>query len=75
MAYFEDLPVELLPLIVVHLLKPGHLSSLCLVSRTFHLASVPELYKRIAIFPWHKSSKSRVCGSSKKQQFKLKVIV
>jgi len=62
MARFEDLPVELLPQILVHLPIPDHLASLCLVGRTFYSFSVPILYKRIAILPWHKSSKSRVCS-------------
>jgi F-box associated protein len=62
MARFEDLPLDLLPQILVHLLIPDHIASLCLVNRTFYAFSVPNLYRRIAILPWHKSPKSRVCG-------------
>ena len=61
MARFEDLPLDLLPEILVHLLIPDHLTSLCLVSRTIYSFSVPKLYRRIVILPSHKSSKSRVC--------------
>ena len=61
MARFENLPLDLLPQILVHSLIPDHLASLCLVSRTFYSFSVPKLYRRIAILPWYKSSKSRVC--------------
>ncbi|KAN0116626.1 hypothetical protein V8E52_005770 [Russula decolorans] len=60
MARFEDLPLDLLPQILVHLLIPDHLASLCLVSRNFYSFSVPKLYRRIVILPWQKSSKSRV---------------
>lgn len=63
MSRFEHLPIELLPLMVAHLQSPEHLTSPCLVSRTFYHFSVPILYKRIAIFPWHKFSKFRVRGS------------
>ncbi|KAF8470403.1 hypothetical protein DFH94DRAFT_208822 [Russula ochroleuca] len=60
MTRFEDLPLDLLPQILVHLVLPDHLAALCLVSRTFYSFSVPNLYRRIVILPWHKSSKSRV---------------
>jgi hypothetical protein len=73
MARFEDLPLELLPLIVVHLLSPEHLSSLCLVSRTFYHFSVSILYNRIAIFPWHKFSKFRVSGSLPSKSVQIEV--
>ena len=62
MTRFEELPLDLLPQILVHLFKPGHVASLCLVNRAFYLFSVPNLYRRIVILPWHKSSKYRVCG-------------
>jgi hypothetical protein len=62
MARLEELPLDLLPQILIHLLIPDHLASLCLVSRTVYSFSVPKLYRRIAILPWHKSSKSRVCS-------------
>ena len=63
MAPFQDLPLDLLPQILVHLVVPDHLALLCLVSRTIYSFSVPKLYRRIVILPWHKSSKSRVCGT------------
>ncbi|KAH9968190.1 hypothetical protein BC827DRAFT_1170911 [Russula dissimulans] len=55
-----DLPLEILLLIVAHVLEPGTLASLCLVNRAFHDLAVSRLYNRIAICPWHKSSKRRV---------------
>ncbi|KAI9509537.1 hypothetical protein F5148DRAFT_996446 [Russula earlei] len=60
MARFEDLPIEILPLIVDHVLGHGNLASLCLVSRAFHEFTVSRLYRRVAIFPWNRFSKSRV---------------
>ena len=62
MTRFQDLPLDLLPQILVYLLLPDHIATLCLVSRTFYSFSVPNLYRQIVILPWHKSSKSRVCG-------------
>jgi hypothetical protein len=68
MARFGNLPLDLFPQILVHLLIPDHLASLCLVSRTIYSFSVPKLYRRIVILPWHKSSKSKVCGISNEEE-------
>jgi hypothetical protein len=62
MTRFEDLPLDLLPQFLVYLLLPDYIATLCLVSRTFYSFSVQNLYRRIVILPWHKYSKSRVCG-------------
>jgi len=62
MALFSDLPLDLLPVIVASLQEPVHIASLCLVNRVFHLFSVSKLYERIVIYPWHQSSKYRVCN-------------
>ncbi|TFY69886.1 hypothetical protein EVG20_g2955 [Dentipellis fragilis] len=60
MAEFTDLPLEILPLIVQHIVKASHLAALCLVNRSFHAFAVPLLYERIVIFPWYKDAKTRV---------------
>ncbi|KAA1474575.1 hypothetical protein DENSPDRAFT_905907 [Dentipellis sp. KUC8613] len=60
MAEFTDLPLELLPLIVRHIVKASHLAALCLVNRSFRAFAVPLLYERIVIFPWYKDAKTRM---------------
>ncbi|KAL5497830.1 hypothetical protein ACEPAH_2761 [Sanghuangporus vaninii] len=56
---FVDLPVELLPLIIQHVLRPSHLVQLCLVNKDFHESTVPVLYERPAIYAWHREAKNR----------------
>ncbi|KAL5514673.1 hypothetical protein ACEPAG_1989 [Sanghuangporus baumii] len=56
---FIDLPVELLPLIIQHVLRPSHLAQICLVNKDFHKSTVPLLYERPAIYAWHREAKSR----------------
>ncbi|KAI0258580.1 hypothetical protein BC834DRAFT_926482 [Gloeopeniophorella convolvens] len=60
MARFEDLPIELLPAIIVNFLRPSHLALLCLVNRAFYAFAVHPLYDRIFIYSWHTSAKRRV---------------
>ncbi|KAI0767578.1 hypothetical protein C8Q74DRAFT_1281089 [Fomes fomentarius] len=59
-AQFNDLPVELLPLIVQHVVKPSHLVALCLVNKSFYTFVVLLLYERIFIYAWHKEGKAKV---------------
>ncbi|KAI0634610.1 hypothetical protein C8Q77DRAFT_1217663 [Trametes polyzona] len=59
-AVFSDLPVELLPLVVQHIVRPSHLAALCLVSKTFYNFAVPLLYERVFIYAWHKEGKAKV---------------
>ncbi|EJD01906.1 uncharacterized protein FOMMEDRAFT_68396, partial [Fomitiporia mediterranea MF3/22] len=56
-----DLPLELLPLIVQQIIRPHHLTQLCLVNKDFYSCAVPLLYERTAIFAWHREGKKRVC--------------
>jgi hypothetical protein len=60
MAYFSDLPLELLPLIVRHVLKASQLARLCLVSKSFYEFTTPVLYDRIIIRPWYQNVKGKV---------------
>ncbi|KAI0752600.1 hypothetical protein C8Q80DRAFT_1217127 [Daedaleopsis nitida] len=60
LAQFLDLPVELLPDIVQHVVKPSHLAALCLVNQSFHTFAVPHLYERVFIYAWHKEGKAKV---------------
>ena len=59
-AQFNDLPLELLPLVLHHLVKPSHLSAVCLVNHSFYTFAVPLLYERVFIYSWHKEGKTRV---------------
>ncbi|KAL5520814.1 hypothetical protein ACEPAF_2817 [Sanghuangporus sanghuang] len=56
---FVDLPVEVLPLIIQHVLRPSHLVQLCLVNKDFHESTVPVLYERPAIYAWYREAKNR----------------
>lgn len=60
-AQFQDLPVELLPLVVLHVVRPSHLAALCLVNKTFYTFAVPLLYERVFIYAWHKEGKYKAC--------------
>ncbi|KAF8510199.1 hypothetical protein BU17DRAFT_55597 [Hysterangium stoloniferum] len=60
MISFLDLPTDLLPLILQHIIKPHHLAKCCLVNRAFHSFTVPLLYERIFIYAWHKDGKTKV---------------
>ncbi|KAI0357708.1 hypothetical protein OH77DRAFT_1494614 [Trametes cingulata] len=60
LAQFEDLPVELLPLIMQHVVRPSHLATLCLVNKTFYGFAVPLLYERVFIYAWHREGKAKV---------------
>ncbi|KAI0366515.1 hypothetical protein BV20DRAFT_640211 [Pilatotrama ljubarskyi] len=60
LAQFSDLPVELLPLVVQHIVRPSHLATLCLVNKTFYTFAVPQLYERVFMHAWHKEGKAKV---------------
>ncbi|KAF8902526.1 hypothetical protein CPB84DRAFT_1814867 [Gymnopilus junonius] len=57
---FLDLPIELLPEILEHVIKPQHLASACLVDKTFRSFATPRLYDRISIYSWHREGKVKV---------------
>ncbi|KAH9924988.1 uncharacterized protein BXZ73DRAFT_91166 [Epithele typhae] len=59
-SHFNDLPLELLPLIVQYLLRPSHLAIACRVNRSFYTFSIPLLYERVFIYAWHKEGKAKV---------------
>ncbi|KAF8558683.1 hypothetical protein OG21DRAFT_1493889 [Imleria badia] len=60
MAHFLELPVELLPIIFDFVLRPEHISKLCLVDKTFNKFATPLLYRRVFIFAWYKEAKTKV---------------
>ncbi|KAI8989017.1 hypothetical protein BD414DRAFT_485715 [Trametes punicea] len=60
LSLFQDLPVELLPLIIQHVVRPSHLATLCLVNKAFYAFAVPLLYERVFIYAWHRESKVKV---------------
>lgn len=62
LAQFTDLPVELLPIVVQHIVRPSHLAAVCLVNQSFYTFASPLLYERIFIYAWHKEGKAKVCA-------------
>ena len=60
MLHFSDLPIDLLPFILRHIVKPSHLALCCLVNSTFSSFAIPQLYERIYIYAWHKQGKLKV---------------
>ncbi|KAF8065030.1 hypothetical protein FPV67DRAFT_166766 [Lyophyllum atratum] len=60
MVVFSDLPIDILPLVISHLLKPHHLASSCLVNKTFHRFTIPKLYERASIYAWQRDGKAKV---------------
>lgn len=64
MADFATLPLELLPEILTHIIRPSRLATICLVNKAFHAFGVQLLYIRIFIYAWHKDSKARVSGQA-----------
>ncbi|KAJ7510664.1 hypothetical protein B0H11DRAFT_2168467 [Mycena galericulata] len=59
---FLDLPVELLPDILSHLVNPGHLASACRVNKLFNQFGISKLYERASIYSWHKHAKAKVAS-------------
>ncbi len=62
-AQFADLPLELLPAIIQHVVKPSHLAAVCLVDHRFYEFAIPLLYERVFIYAWHKEGKAKVSDS------------
>lgn len=60
MGKLVDLPVELLPFIVQHVIRPSHLSALCLVNKSFYVFAVELLYRSVYIYSWHKDWRAKV---------------
>ncbi|KAI0341442.1 hypothetical protein BDW22DRAFT_1408085 [Trametopsis cervina] len=60
MHSFSNLPTELLPSILQHIIRPNHLAELCLVNNAFYAFTAPVLYRRAFIYSWHKDGKSKV---------------
>lgn len=60
MVVFNDLPIEILPLILDNIAKPSHLVNVCLVNRTFDAFGRGLLYHKVFIYSWHKNVKTKV---------------
>ncbi|KAK7435499.1 hypothetical protein VKT23_019621 [Stygiomarasmius scandens] len=60
MAQFNDLPLELLPVILSFIPNPRSLTRTCLVNKIFYQFAIPKLYERISMYAWHKHGKERV---------------
>ncbi|PCH36837.1 hypothetical protein WOLCODRAFT_109224 [Wolfiporia cocos MD-104 SS10] len=60
MVQFLDLPLELLPLVVQHVVRPSHLARICLVNKSWYEFTVPLLYQRVFVYAWHREGKFRV---------------
>ena len=52
MTTLNDLPLELLPVIVRNVVKPKSLASFCLINNTFCDFTRPFIYHTIAVYPW-----------------------
>jgi hypothetical protein len=61
---FLDLPLEILPEIFGHIVKPEHFATLCLVNNSFRTFAVCKLYERVSIYSWHKDGKTKACVQS-----------
>ena len=61
MTTFEDLPAEIVPLIVEHIPQPWQLARVAAVSRIFNAFTTERLYHTIYIYAWHKNAKAKVC--------------
>jgi len=57
MPTFNNLPLELLPVIVQNIVNPESLALFCLVSKAFCDFTRPFLYNTITVFPWNQKEK------------------
>ncbi|KAG1737583.1 uncharacterized protein EDB91DRAFT_1290700 [Suillus paluster] len=60
MVEFIDIPLELLPVIFDSVVRPHHLTSLCLVNKSFNEFAIPRLYQRVYIYAWHTEATSKI---------------
>lgn len=63
MAHFVDLPLDVIPIILQHIVKPNQLAANRLVNKSFEAFAAPRLFEQIFIFAWHKDAKTRVNDS------------
>ena len=63
---FQDMPVELLPLIIRHVPQTWQLARIAAASRVFNVFATEHLYHSIYIYAWHKNAKAKVwlCSST-----------
>lgn len=60
MHILGNLPSEIFPIILGHVVKEGDLAACCLVNRVFQLFAAPILYESVYIYAWHKNWKEKV---------------
>jgi hypothetical protein len=60
MLSFEELPTDIVPLILQHIIRPQHLAAASLVCKLFNDAATPLLYHEVSIFTWHRDPKAKV---------------
>lgn len=60
MVQFQELPIDILAVILGFLLKSSHLASAAKVNKTWNEFVTPRLYERISVFSWHKEWKKIV---------------
>ncbi|KAG2076336.1 hypothetical protein BDR04DRAFT_1003897 [Suillus decipiens] len=56
---FVDIHLELLPIIFDSVVRPQHLTFLCLVNKSFNEFAVKRLYRHIYIYAWHTNLKAK----------------
>ena len=60
MLRFKELPSDIVPLILRHLVKPHYLAATSLVCKLFHVSAIPLLYYEVSIYTWHRDPKAKV---------------
>ncbi|KAF9269659.1 hypothetical protein L218DRAFT_850695 [Marasmius fiardii PR-910] len=56
---FLNLPLDILPLVIEHIVTPRDLKNICLVNSSFNSIAVHLLYDRISIYSWQKDGKTK----------------
>ncbi|KAH8102069.1 hypothetical protein BXZ70DRAFT_1016133, partial [Cristinia sonorae] len=59
LAIFQELPLDLLPLILWQLVRPSHVANASLVNKGFYTFAIGQLYRRVFIYAWHANVKTR----------------
>lgn len=60
MVDFQELPIDILPVILDFVLKSSHLAHAAEVNKAWYEFATPRLYERVSIFSWHKEAKKKV---------------
>jgi hypothetical protein len=57
MVRFDDLPLEIVPLVIEKIRHVQALAQVSVVNKTFYAFVVPLLYRQICVFSWHGKQK------------------